>query len=150
MSASLTAMIRDIAEANPNAHPHKIARLVAEATDTDDVFEFYVIALERLVSDRIRVDRNAALNNKSGRSPKREERASWWARVLKERVYVGDGRYKTLGDCTDEDLSFCIEERHDQIGRLYGQIAKFEAIRSAMRERGAGVVADLPEGAVEL
>lgn len=150
MNLTLTALIREIAEANPECHPHKIARLVAERTEPDDLFEFYVSALERLVSDRIRVDRNKTLNSGKGRSAKLEERRSWWARFLSERVYVGEHRYKLMAECTIDDLTYCIKEREDQIGALRGQIAKYETIIAAMAVHGAGCVGDLPEGAVEL
>ena len=147
---SLTDLIRDVAADFPDAHPHKLARLVAERTEADEMFDFYVTALERLVSDRIRSDRNASLNSKQGRSPKVEERRNWWARILRERVYVGEAQYKALGDCTVDDLIFCIGERRDQINALKGQIAKYEVIVAAMDAHGATTVADLPEGAVEL
>lgn len=147
---SLNDLIREVASEHPNSHPHKLARLVAERTDTDNIFDYYVSALERLVSDQIRSSRNATLNSSKGRSPKLEERRSWWARALQERIYVGESRYKTLADCTIEDLLFCITERRDQIGALQGQIAKYEAILAAMTAHGATTAGDLPDGAVEL
>lgn len=147
---SLTTLIRSVADEYPDAHPHKIARLVAERTDSADLQEFYAAALEPLVVDRLRQDRNATLNSKQGRSAKVERRRSWWARVLRERVHVGESKWKPLGDCTVDDLDFCIDERRHQIGALMGQIAKYETIRDAMLVHGADVVAELPEGAVEL
>lgn len=149
-NAKLRELIRDICEQFPNADTHKIARLVAERTEADDMFEFYVIALDRLVQDRIRGDRNATLNSKQGRSPKIEQRKSWWKKVLLERLYVGDATYKALGDCTIDNLLFCINERTNQIGALQGQIDKYQTIVVAMQKAGATTVRDLPEGAVTL
>lgn len=147
---SLAALIRDVVAEHPNAHPHKIARVVAERTEPDDLYNFYVASLERMVAERIRVDRNATMNSKQGRSPKVEQRKSWWARMLRERVHVGDSTWKALGDCGVDDLDFCINERLDQIGALEGQILKYQTIRAAVLTHGVDTVAELPEGAVEL
>lgn len=150
MSASLNTLVRTVAAEHPEVPSNKLAQLVAEATDPADLPEFYIAALQPLVSDMIRLNRNAALNSPKGRSPKREDRASWWQQVLGERVYVGEARWKTLGDCTFDDLQFCIGERQDQIAALQGQIVKYEVIAAAMQQHAAEKVADLPEGAVEL
>lgn len=48
----LNGLIREVCVDFPDAHPHKVARLVAERTTAEYLSEFYVIALERLVSDR--------------------------------------------------------------------------------------------------
>lgn len=148
--STLSDLIRDVTAEHPNSHPHKLARLVAERTDETDLFEFYVTALERLVSDQIRSSRNATLNSSKGRSAKLEERRSWWSRVLRERIYVGDSTYKILADCTTADLTFCITERRDQIGALEGQIVKYQAIIAAMDAHGVITAGELPDGAVEL
>lgn len=147
---SLTALIREVSAEHANAHPHKIARLVAERTEPDDVQDFYITALERMVADIIRADRNHTMNSKAGRSPKVEQRRNWWARMLSERVSVGDSTWKPLGQCTVDDLDFCITERHSQIAALHTQIGKYEVIRDAMITHGCETAADLPEGAVEL
>jgi len=150
VTINLNNLIREVSTEFPESHPHKLARLVAERTDPDEMFECYVSALERLVADRIRCDRNMTLNSKKGRSPKIEERRNWWKRVMGERLYVGNATYKALGDCTIDNLLFCISERRDQIGALQGQINKYEAIVAAMQKAGATIVRELPEGAVEL
>ena len=147
---SLTALIREAVTEHPEAHAHKLARIVAERTDASQLQEFYALALEPLVSDIIRMDRNATMNSKQGRSSKVERRRSWWARMLTERVHVGDAKWKPLGDCGVDDLDFCISERRDQVGALLGQIAKYETIRDAVITHGVDTVADLPEMAVEL
>ena len=146
----LNSLIREVASEFPDAHPHKLAKLVAERTEPELMFDFYVVALERLVADRIRLDRNATMNSGKSRSPKLEERRTWWARMLAERVHVGDSKWKPLGDCTVDDIDFCISERNDQVGALLGQIAKFETIRDAMLSHSVVTAAELPDGAVEL
>ena len=148
--ASLTALIREVALGHPDLAPNKIAQLVADSTPHDDVRDFYIIALESLVMDCIRRDRNATMNSKQSRSPKVDRRKSWWARMLRERVHVGNSEWKALGDCGVDDLEYCISERRDQVGALLGQIAKYEVIRDALVAHGVDTVADLPEGAVEL
>ena len=150
MSVRLNALIRTAIADNPEAHSHKIACAVAELTAAEDFTDFYVAALERLVSDLIRSGRNATMNSKQGRSPKLEQRRSWWARMLQERVHVGESKWITLGDCGAEELSFCIGERQDQVGALLGQITKYQTLLDAVVAHGVDTVADLPEGAVEL
>jgi len=135
---------------HPNAHPHKLARLVAERTPDENLNDFYVTALERIVTDQIRFDRNSTMNSKQGRSAKLEQRRSWWARMLREKVHVGESKWIALGDCGVGDLDFCIGERREQVGALLGQIAKYETIRDAVLSHGVETVAELPEGAVEL
>jgi hypothetical protein len=149
-SLNLTALIREVASEHPDLPAAKIAQLVADRTEQDDLRDFYIVALGSLVVDRIRLDRNCIMNSKQGRSPKVEQRRSWWAGMLRQRVHVGDATWKPLGECGLDDLEFCITERHDQIGALMGQIAKYEVIRDAMLTHGVGTVAELPEGAVEL
>lgn len=149
-SSSLSDLVRQVAAEHPNAHPHKIAILVAELVPDELLRDYLASVLERVVADVLRANRNAALNSKQGRSPKVEQRRSWWQRILRERVHVGDSVWKPLGECGVSDFDFCISEREDQIGALQEQIAKYRAIRDAMIAHGVETAADLPEGAVEL
>jgi len=149
-SSSLSDLVRQVAAEHPNAHPHKIAILVAELVPDELLRDYLASVLERVVADVLRANRNAALNSKQGRSPKVEQRRSWWQRILRERVHVGDSVWKPLGECGVSDFDFCIAEREDQIGALQEQIAKYRAIRDAMIAHGVETAADLPEGAVEL
>jgi hypothetical protein len=149
-SATLNDLIRAVSEEFPDAHPHSLAEMVANRTTPDQLMAFYTTALQRIVSDRIRTGRNAALNAPSGRSPKLERRAAWQARIMAERVHVGDSKYKTIADCTIENLLYCINERRDQIAAINGQIDKFETIVAAMRLAGVETAGELPDGAVQL
>ena len=146
---SLTALIREVLSEHPDDPAQKVARLVAERTPAGELEQFYAFALEPLVDDVIRQSRNSAMNSKKRHSPKQEERRSWWSQMLSQRVSVGS-ELKRLGDCSVEDLNFCISMRRDQVGALLGQIAKFEAIRDAVLAHGVETVSELPEGAVEL
>lgn len=148
-SVRLAALIREVAAAHPDVEPNKLAQLVAEATPTDDVAAFYVAALESVVVDKIRGQRNATLNSPQSRSAKVEQRQSWWNRLLAERVAV-EGVWKPLGVCTVDDLGAVIAERQDQIAAIAEQVRKYGVIAAAMVKHGAATVADLPEGAVQL
>lgn len=149
-SSSLSDLVRQVAAEHPNAHPHKIAILVAELVPDELLRDYLASVLERVVADVLRANRNAALNSKQGRSPKVEQRRSWWQRILRERVHVGESVWKPLGECGVADFDFCISEREDQIGALEAQIHKYRAIRDAILAHGVETAADLPEGAVEL
>ena len=145
MSAALNALIRSIVAEHPEVHAHKIAGMVAEVTPAEKVHEFYSAALEPLVSDLIRSARNTTMNSPKGHSPKREERRTWWAQVLAERVHVGGSKYLTIGECGLAELEYCISERNEKIGALLGQIEKFRKIRDAVVAQGVSTVAELPE-----
>ena len=65
---SLTALIREVVTENPEAQARKLAQMVAERTSVDDLRDFYAFALEPMVQDQIRQDRNTTMNSKQGRS----------------------------------------------------------------------------------
>lgn len=146
----LNHLIRETIANHPTDTAQQIAQLVCELTAPEDLARFYTQALESLVADAIRSHRNSTLNSHSGRSVKLEQRRAWWQRVLQERVHVGNADYKPIGDCTADEIEFCIIERIQQVSRLNEQIRKFEKIRAAMLEHGAATVANLPEGSVQL
>jgi hypothetical protein len=146
----ISALSRQVRADHPDEHPHKIASLMADLVEPNDAHRVLAYLFVGHVNDSIRLDRNAALNSKKGRSPKLEERASWWRRVLEQRVHIGESKFKSLSSCTVDDLIFCIGERRDQVSALEGQIAKFELFLAAMELAGVATVGDLPEGAVEL
>lgn len=146
----VSGLSRRVRAEHPNEHPHKIAALMADLIEPTDMHRVLAHLFVAYVNDGIRVDRNAALNSKKGRSPKLEERRNWWRRVCNQRVHVGESKFKSLSACTVDDLIFCIGERRDQVSALEGQILKFELILAAMELAGAPTVGDLPEGAVEL
>jgi hypothetical protein len=141
-------LVRNTIANHPKDTSQKIARIVAELTTPDDLERFYITALEALVADQIRIHRNTTLNSRAGKSAKLDQRRKWWARVVRERVHVGEHRYKPIGDCTVDDLAFCIAERHEQKTKLDEQITKYETIREAMLEHGAVFARELPDGAV--
>ena len=146
----ISGLSRQVRAEHPNDHPHKIAALMADLIEPNDVHRVLAYLFVAYVNDGIRLDRNAALNSKKGRSPKLEERRNWWRRILDQRVHIGESKFKPLSACTVDDLIFCIGERRDQVSALEGQILKFELILAAMESAGAATVGDLPEGAVEL
>lgn len=118
-SSSLSDLVRQVAAEHPNAHPHKIAILVAELVPDELLRDYLASVLERVVADVLRANRNAALNSKQGRSPKVEQRRSWWQRILRERVHVGDSVWKPLGECGVSDFDFCISERGRSCGTVW-------------------------------
>lgn len=147
---TLIALVRTVMAEFPDATPHKLAQLVAERTDPVDLCNFYATALESYVADRVRLSRNTTLNSKQGRSAKQEQRREWWAQMLVEKVHIGSGVWKPLGQCGVDDLDFCIAEREQQISKLSSQIQKYQMIRDAVVSHGVDTVADLPAGSVQL
>lgn len=60
-SSSLSDLVRQVAAEHPNAHPHKIAILVAELVPDELLRDYLASVLERVVADVLRANRNAAL-----------------------------------------------------------------------------------------
>lgn len=147
---TLNELIREVVAEYPHSHPHDVARFVAKRTSEDDLLNFYTTAITPMVMNQIRMSRNATLNSKKGRSANVEDIRNWWQRLMKERVHIGDSKYVDFGDCTIENLEFCISERAEQIAALNTQIGKYQVFIDAMVAHGVERVADLPEGAVQL
>jgi hypothetical protein len=149
MSNPLNDLIRDTIANHPRWDPYKIAATVAELVAPEDLPAFFLATLEPYVVSRMGQARNYSLNSPKSHSPKLAERRTWWERVKREKVFVGDYQWKAVRNCTLDDLRFVIEQRQQMIGALQGQILKYETIAAAMEEHGADTVDDLPLGAVE-
>lgn len=130
-----------------------LATAVAERTPKNRLMEFYTYALRQLVADVIRADRQMNLDNAmkdraapppSNRSPKLKDRRDWWAEMLASHVHLGNSLYKALGDCTIDDLEFCVDERELNIRRIQGQVQNYRQLIQLMVKHGARTVAGLP------
>lgn len=149
MSAELNALIRVVAAEHPGAGDlRELARHVAKMTPQESVMEFYTEALVGLVGEIVGHDRRDLFDGperrRRDRSPKLEERRSWWADLLASRVHVGKGNWLQIADCSTEDLAFCIEERRSQIAGFEKQVNNFQSLIALMKKHKAKRAADLP------
>lgn len=150
---TLRGLIREVATDMPCADPREIASRVEKLTTNEQVSAFYTEALVPVVRDLLREQRNTALAQAVAGahrvSPKVAAVRDWWTEMLAARVHVGGSHWKLLGDCTADDLRFCISEREAEIERIQAQVARYERLLAAVIEHGAAKVSDLPTGAVQ-
>lgn len=149
MSAELNALIREVAEDNPDADPREIAEKVAKLTEPEKVVQFYAECLVQQVLVVLGQDRRTALGGHAkgkGRntSSKLQDRRQWWSDLLGSRVHIGDSNWKQLGACTVDDLQFCINERAQLIVANQNQMNNFKRLQQLMTKHGAKTVSDLP------
>jgi hypothetical protein len=177
LTATLNQLVRETAETMPgDATPAEIAAAVIAAAG-DRMGEFLLELVTDRVYAVLGAGRRASLNGLSAslngrppkagrrrspvpdpspgpdlkhrRSPKVDRHGLWWAEALKERVPVGDGEWKRLGDCTIDDLQHSIAEREALIGTVRGQINNYASLIAVMRRHGAARVSDLTADQVQ-
>jgi hypothetical protein len=145
----LNTLIREVADDYPRADPRELARHVAKLTPDESVVDFYVDALIDRIREIIGGNRRNLFDgpdnrSTSNRSPKVEQRRSWWADLLASRVHVGNAEWLQIAECSVDDLKFCIEERRTQIAGYEKQIGNFDRLIRLMRKHKALKVSDLP------
>lgn len=149
MSTELRKLIREVAADHPESSPQELATWVAKLTPEDSLVDFYTATLVDYVRQVIGGDCRNSLDNALGRnsnggnkSPKLNDRRQHFARLMLERVKAGAG-WKTVGDCTVEDLRACIAERIQSIERTQHQIRNFEELIDLMKQHKVRVAKDL-------
>lgn len=152
----LRELVRQVAADHPHADPREIARHVAKLTPADTVMSFYADALVPIVREVLIGQRTTALSaalspskpDAPAKSAKLAQRRDWWAEMLGSRVHTDDG-WKVLGDCTSDDLRYCIRERQTDIARVQAQIVHFETLLGLMDAHHVAYVRELPRGAAQ-
>lgn len=150
MIPELRALMRAVIADHPHTDISKLARLTREATPHESVMSFYEAALTIAIQQLIGADRRQAFQGPDRaqrklayRSPNVEERRSWWASLLRQRVVVG-GNVLLLGDCGKTELISCIEERRRQVAGFEKQITHFEHLLDLLAKHKKPKVKDLP------
>lgn len=67
-----------------------------------------------------------------------------WQRALRDRLNVGEGSWKFLGDCTADDLLFAAEQRREHAARNRRRAAQLDALRQQLDDHDVATVGDLP------
>lgn len=145
MTADVRKYIGDAITAHPDASAQEIAVYAADAVPVKELRVCLAAALvdmsRHLIGNGRRNAMDGALNSNS---PKMRDRASWWAKMLGERVNVG-GVWKVLADCTFDDLQACIDDREMLISRISGQIDNYKRLQKLLIEHRAKTVAEVPD-----
>jgi len=71
--------------------------------------------------------------------------APGWKQALHDRIHVGGGNWKLLGDCTYDDLLFAANERRAYAKRNSEAADRFDRLAALLHRVGARSVAALPE-----
>lgn len=137
--------LRDALADNPDADVYELAALASDAVPEDVVRRVLTLALVPIAREVVGSSRRNSMDGLSpnNNSPKMRDRASWWAKMLTERVSVG-GVWKLLGECTFDDLQECIDGREQLISRVSGQIDNYKRLQKLMIQHKAKQVADVP------
>lgn len=153
MTLTLENLIKTQIAAHPSAGAEELAMYVAQATPVEDVKTFYarlLVSACRSAIGQHRATPNKPQSQPQGRpnptpSPKLRERRNWWAEMLRNEMRLAGGVAKPLGDCTIDDLRYCIKERDQAIGRIEDQISNLKQLIILMSQHQARTVRELPE-----
>jgi hypothetical protein len=149
VSAELRKLVREVAAEHPGSPPSEVARFVAKLTADEHLRDFYAEAMTGYVAEVLgqhrRDSMDKALNKNhagSNKSPKLEARRKHFEQMMSERVKGRDG-WKLVGDCTIDDLRYCIQERITQIQRTQHQISNYELLINLMQQYNVTVAKQL-------
>ncbi len=147
MSAELRALVREVIADHPGANPTELAGYVAKLTPQQQILDFYAEALHGYVAEIVGFDRRSSMDkalgrNVKNRSAKLVNRRLHFAAMMTESVRAAEG-WKQVGDCTIDDLRFCIQERVVTIERTQRQISNFEQLVDLMKQHEVRVAKDL-------
>ncbi|MCG7592432.1 hypothetical protein [Mycobacterium sp. PSTR-4-N] len=162
MNHNLKALIKAQILAHPDAGPEELALYVAQATPAADVRTFYAHLLIGACRTSINQHRHQLGERAKPKptpkpdpatrprprpvpSPKLEQRRTWWAEMLAASMHVGGGHQKPLGDCTADDLRYCVKERDTQIGRIEEQMSNLRQLLKLMTQHQVTTVRELPK-----
>jgi hypothetical protein len=71
-----------------------------------------------------------------------------WNEALRDRINVGPGEWKTLGECNRDDIRYAAELREKRAENLRESAQRFWTLLETMTEHKVERVADLPESAL--
>lgn len=136
--------------------PTEIADVLRSELTAEEKAGICDAVMARLVGDYLRLSRDlrrgfpTAPLRKAGPS-KAHFVAEWYRGWLAQSLAVGPnpGDYKTLGECTFQDLMFAAATRREQASRLSAIADNLEGIAALLQHHRVDRVADLPRDAVE-
>ena len=161
-SFRLRRMIRDTVANHPNDDPGKVAAIVNDLVEDDDLRDLFAVTLYPYVVNVIGEDRRRAMDSVlaepvvppatqagSNYSVKLAERRAYqdsMRQLFRCKVNLGANEWKLIGDCTVDDLTIAIEQRQQLIDRTEKQIANLRHVITLMRRKKAVVASDILKG----
>lgn len=147
----LRAVVRETLSSSPAADPAALAEHVLDRIAVEDYGQALRQTLRTYIREAIGQQRMSAP------VPTPRVNASWkveairasWKRALANRMCVADGEWKTLADCTAQDLLFVAKERRVAAAKNLATAETYESLAQLMESQGAAVVADLAEVTLE-
>lgn len=154
-----TELIRTTIQETNLTDPREIATAVAERTPVELVPDLYAKLLVQEVRMFLSTERRQVFSQArqlhehagSGKKPlgKARTRATlvrdWWSEFKATRVHVGDSVWKTLGDCTFEDLRVLHDERASHAESVLQEAQRFDALSKLVEDAGVSTVGELDE-----
>lgn len=146
---NLRDLIREHLATSPDPNPHNIADEVARAVPSRYLREALADALQQTVVIMASMSRNQALTKQATgfSAGGRAAAVKTYKGLLSERMSVGAGVWKLLGDCTKDDLEYVAEVRqaHAEQNAMWADRYRHLAKRMNATQK----VADLPRHVVE-
>lgn len=151
MTFGLREAVSHILATTSLTSPHDVASKVAETVPPDELVAVLTEAMEPYVREIMQFERmnNPVIRPAQRRHSRADNARDWWDKALRDRVHVGHGQYKTLGDCLHDDLLYAAQERHKKAEQNIAVARRFEYLAALLDEYKVARVADLPPEAVK-
>lgn len=151
---SLHVLIRRAIEDSGLVDPRAVAAKVAVMIPPERVDQILVDALVGEVRHVMSAQRNRALSNALGSEPSARSAKvagvrSWWAEMCAASIHVGDGAWKSLGDCGHKDLAYAEAERRVDAARELHRADMYAQLRGLLRKHKVRTVSQLPPTAAQ-
>lgn len=151
MTFDLRALVRQMLRTSEQPNPDWLVEAVLARVTEADREEALRQALPSIIREAAARERMANPITPSAAMPTKA-RGSWkvqaireeWQRALRNRIHVGPGDYKFLGDCTYDDLLFAASERMAIADKNAAIARSYNALAALLTEHDAKTVRDLP------
>lgn len=140
---NLRQLVQKVRDETGSVDPGEIAGKVLAQTPEEHLREAYETTLRDYVRHVIVAPRQGSAGGASGRSTKVAATREWWRGMLDQPVHVATG-WKSLAECTRDDLLFACAERRKVAEQNIAWAGRFEKLAQSMGKLKAATVADLP------
>jgi hypothetical protein len=149
----LRDLIRDVVNRRRRSQPDVIAHAVAKKTPDELLFAFYEEALQPLITDVMRHDRNQVINairtqrsTGNGSHPVSANVAAIrevdWSAAFSKRVVTADG-WKEIGDCSADNLDDYATNLRQHAANTIDHAEFYEDLAERIRNAGVATARDL-------